>query len=83
MKIAFGRTIPEPWQTGTLVDVGNGDFVVALDPTSESLSVQPDGRFEKRKPGTADAYERAKISNGKLIYSSDGHVYVVPFVELG
>jgi hypothetical protein len=69
------------WLRGTLNDVPNG-VTVTRDPEGDVLSVQPDGRYDGRPPGTAGAYEVAQLVHDKLVFQSNGTLYVVPIVRL-
>jgi hypothetical protein len=68
-------------QTGDLIALGNDYYAVRVSPT-EVLSVQPDGRYETRPQTAIGPWETAKLNGDKLVFNSDGHVYVIPMVTL-
>jgi hypothetical protein len=46
------------------------------------LSVQPDGTFEDRPPGSVGPFEVAIVDGNHLVYCPDGMtVYAIPFVQ--
>jgi hypothetical protein len=59
----------------------DGTFTVSYA-NGEVLSVQPDGRFERRPAGANGIYERATLVSQGLIYCPDGqHAYLVPYAN--
>lgn len=57
--VFFSNVASPLWLPGSL-DAVDGGHVVTL-PTGRVLSVQPDGSFQDRDPGTAGAYEVCQI----------------------
>jgi hypothetical protein len=49
--------------------------------SGEVVSVQPDGRIETRPAGTEGAWERGTVAGDKIIYNSNGNIYVFAFFE--
>lgn len=68
---------------GALNPQPNGTVTLTINNTTmEVLSVQPDGSFETRPPGTTGAYEIAYVNGNTLVYCPDGqHVYVFPYFK--
>lgn len=66
---------PTGWLPGSL----NPDGTVSL-PSGEVLSVQPDGSYQARPPGTAGPWETAQRAGDKLVYTSGGGIFVLAMV---
>lgn len=76
--IAIGKAVLLPYDVAELNDLGNGMYTVSYS-NGEVLSVQPDGRFERRPAGAAGSYEVATMDVKGLIYCPDGQrAYLVP-----
>lgn len=63
----------------TLLQISDGVFVVSL-PDGEVLSCQPDGSFQTRPKGTADAYEKCTVNGSYVTYNPDGVPFTFAYV---
>lgn len=66
---------PTGFLEGTKNKVDGGVTVVKSN--GRVLSVQPNGNYEERDPGTAGEYEVAQEAGSDLIYRPGGQVFVI------
>lgn len=65
------------WLAGTLTPVAGGYTVVK--PNAQVLSVQPNGAYQERPPGTAGPWETCQPATGinALLYTIESVTYAV------
>lgn len=56
----------------------DGLSTVTVNEAGDVLSVQPDGTFETRPKGTADAYEKGRVSGNLIVFKTPDAP--IPFV---
>lgn len=76
----FGK--PDGWLEGTVAPSARIGYVVVTLASGRVFSMDPDGFYSDRDPGTDGPWEQAKVTGNVLAFNPDNNPYAVVFMAL-